>query len=106
MTINRREFLLLMAVSGGVTAASYDLGAPAQPDLLAVLGPEWVRAIGLRYREMAPAEDPLQALRVPHAAVASLVREDFVAGRTVLVHGWVLSVTEARQCALFSLVNA
>ena len=28
---------------------------------------------------------------------------DFEAGRTVLVSGWVLSQTEARQCALYSL---
>jgi hypothetical protein len=31
------------------------------------------------------------------------IRDDFTAGRTVVVDGWVLSVTEARQAALFSL---
>ena len=31
------------------------------------------------------------------------IRADFEAGRTVLVDGWVLSVTEARQAALFSM---
>ena len=34
------------------------------------------------------------------------VRDDFANGRTVLVNGWVLAVTEARQCALFSLAPA
>jgi hypothetical protein len=31
------------------------------------------------------------------------VREDFKQNNTVIVNGWVLSLTEARQCALFSL---
>jgi hypothetical protein len=31
------------------------------------------------------------------------VKEDFISGNTVMVDGWILSVTEARQCALFSL---
>jgi len=30
-------------------------------------------------------------------------RDDFAAGRVVTVKGWVLSLTEARQCALYSL---
>lgn len=32
-------------------------------------------------------------------------KKDFEAGRIVVVKGWVLSLTEARQCALFSLTN-
>jgi hypothetical protein len=31
------------------------------------------------------------------------VRDDYSAGRVVTLKGWVLSVTEARQCALYSL---
>ena len=33
------------------------------------------------------------------------VKHDFETGNTVLVKGWVLSVTEARQCALYSLIK-
>ena len=33
------------------------------------------------------------------------VKKDFETGNTVLVKGWVLSITEARQCALYSLIN-
>jgi len=33
------------------------------------------------------------------------VRADFAAGRVVVVRGWILSVTEARECALFSLLG-
>jgi len=31
------------------------------------------------------------------------IEEDFQKGRTVVINGWVLSETEAQQCALFSL---
>jgi large subunit ribosomal protein L4 len=41
-----------------------------------------------------------------HASVDDKIRDDFAAGRTVLIDGWVLSLTEARQSALFSLTNA
>lgn len=33
------------------------------------------------------------------------IREDYASGNTVTVKGWVISRTEARQCALFSLGN-
>ena len=34
------------------------------------------------------------------------VKQEFKAGTTVTVSGWVMSVTEARQCALFSIINS
>jgi hypothetical protein len=34
------------------------------------------------------------------------VREDFENGRMIILKGWVLSITEARQCALFSLTHS
>ena len=37
--------------------------------------------------------------------MAEKVQADFDKGETVVVRGWVLSRTEARQCALFSLTN-
>ncbi|MEP6595312.1 MAG: hypothetical protein ABJA71_05165 [Ginsengibacter sp.] len=33
------------------------------------------------------------------------VKQDFETGNTILVKGWVLSITEARQCALYSLIT-
>ena len=42
-------------------------------------------------------------LRAPRSSVEDAVRADFAAGRVIVVRDWVLSVTEARQCALFSL---
>jgi hypothetical protein len=32
------------------------------------------------------------------------IKQDFEAGRTVVIKGWVLSQTEALQCALFHLI--
>jgi hypothetical protein len=40
------------------------------------------------------------------ATVAALVDGDFAAAHVVVVNGWVLSVTEARQCALYSVLHA
>lgn len=114
--MDRRQFLRVTAVGAatglsvpviGVGARGADdrtLRALAYPDLLGVLGAERVHAIGVRYREATPAERDADALR---AAIdpAALVARDFADSRTVLVDGWVLSITEARQCALFSLLG-
>jgi len=123
VTLDRRRFLQLSAL--GVLAAVADTGcAPSsdadtaadRPKLLAMLGPERVRQLGVRYRASTPGENSAEALRaalssarglrIPFVNDASLdrrVRDDFAAGRTVVVDGWVLSVTEARQAAMFSL---
>jgi hypothetical protein len=132
MAMDRRQFLRLTA-AGAMTGLSVpligvsDTGAElralralAYPDLLAVLGAEHVRAIGVRYREATPAERDADALRAVIATSrkpvrtggkperldpATLVALDFAEDRTVHVDGWVLSITEARQCALFSLLD-
>jgi len=130
--MDRRQFLRITA-AGAVTGLSVPVigvgargaddrtpGTLAYPGLLAVLGAERVRVIGVRYREGTPAERDADALRAAvamartpdptsgeHARLdpAALVARDFADERTVLVDGWVLSVTEARQCALFSLLG-
>ena len=116
MAMDRRQFLRITA-AGAVTGLSVPVivvgargaddptpPALAYPDQHGVLGAERVRTIGARYREATPAERDADALR---AAIdpAALVARDFADERTVLVDGWVLSVTEARQCALFSLLG-
>lgn len=130
MAMNRRQFLRVSGTSAvaasltsgapGISAdAAFDLQALAQPDLLSILGPEVVRSIGLRYREIVPAENQMQALRAAILAarpwpsrvrwlrgprVGEMVEADFAAGRTIVVQGWVLAATEARQSALFSFL--
>jgi hypothetical protein len=98
-----------------------DERALARPGLLDVFGADRVRQLGSRYRANVPKEDSAAALRAaisgglrqrlrlpwsPRPSLEQRVRDDFAAGRTVLVDGWVLSATEARQCALFSLGSA
>lgn len=121
----RRRFLALAALGAvGVTwstrgEASAAIPGPAlaSPGLLAMFGTERsVRHLGERYRQLVPAEndaqilmqailDPSRQVVVPNLAVAMAERitQDFTHGRTVTVDGWILAVTEARQCALYSL---
>jgi hypothetical protein len=35
--------------------------------------------------------------------VAKKIHEEFADNRTVILKGWIITITEARQCALFSL---
>ena len=127
MTLDRRRFLQLSAL--GIVAAVADSACSAssdrpdaavdRPQLLAMLGPERVRQLGAHYRASTPSENTVDALsaalssglglQIPFLKNGSLdgqIRDDFAAGRTVVVDGWVLSVTEARQAALFSLTPA
>ena len=125
--IDRRRFLALI---GGVAAATLavacdgeadvESAALARPGVIDVLGAERVRDLGRRYREMTPSERDAESLRAAirsslpwrtrlsgsAPSSARLVHDDFDAGRTVVVSGWILSATEARQCALFSLESA
>lgn len=76
------------------------------PALLAMLGSETaVREIGWAYRAAFPAEDDAAVLAALLAVpdTSARVRADFAAGRTVCMAGWVLAVTEARACALYTL---
>lgn len=105
--MNRRDFLRISALGAAVLSIPAREDAAAHPDLLSVLGPERVRAIGAQYRRLVPAENDHLSLRAailaPRLSIAASVRRDFETGRTVLVNGWVLAATEARQCALCSL---
>ena len=118
----RRRFLQLSALGIAGAASAFGCSKDAavdRPQLLSMLGDDRVRQLGAKYRASTPAESSADALRAAIAGAPSThsaffrsssiddaVHEDFVTGRTVLVDGWVLSVTEARQAALFSLTPA
>ena len=126
-TLDRRRFLQLsvlgviatVADSACTTSGERDDTAIEHPALLAILGPDRVRQLGVRYRAATPSENNDQALRaaiasgrglrIPFTRSASIddqIRDDFEKGRIAVVDGWLLSVTEARQAALFSLTPA
>ena len=123
MMLDRRQFL--SAAAAGAAASLVGTGRLlhdpasdaldlAQPELLAALGQQTVREIGESYRRLVPAESNRSTLETAlraqlHIARSSNedpVRADFAAGRVIVVRDWMLSITEARQCALFSLHSA
>ena len=127
MSVDRRRFLQLTAL--GVVSSFADIAcdrdersvasAIDRPQLVSWLGPDRVRELGSHYRAATPGENSADALRaaisksrgfhLPLLGNESLddqIEDDFEEGRTVVVDGWVLSVTEARQAALFSLTPA
>ena len=123
MAVDRRRFLQLSAagVVAGLadTACSRDTSEDAQafarPGLLEMLGADRTLEIGTHYRAAVPGENTVAALRdaisssqrafpwIRRRSIDEQVRDDFAAGRTIVISGWVLSRTEARQCALYSL---
>ena len=95
--------------------------AVAQPRVLArICDAETLRQIGTAYRHAVPAEkdDRKLAALILKDGDGSLpkttdgktletfldqkITRDFEAEQTVVINGWVLSQTEARQCALFA----
>jgi hypothetical protein len=82
---------------------------------------DMMRDAGKTYLKKTPAENDankLEQLLSNNNAIANStdekeihqyldekIKQDFETGNTVLVKGWVLAVTEARQCALFSLLK-
>ena len=81
-----------------------------------------VRTAGKAYLQKNPAEnddDKLIELLEGNSSIAGSsdekeiqqfleekIKKDFEEGRTLLVQGWVLAITEARQCALYSLIKS
>jgi len=132
--MKRRTFILISGVSVialGIpwvscrNKPSHLNSALSQPQLLArICHDKEVLEIGTRYRKQVPDEEgetQLVSLLLTDDTGKSIsastekssldpwleqrIRSDFETGRTVIVKGWVLSVTEARQCAVYSLTR-
>jgi hypothetical protein len=106
--------LTTLSTAALATAAWWRDAATARPELVELLGREQVLQIGAEYRRQypdrvsAPAiEDGLLGANpsIPKTwrspMLTRRIRDDFVNHRVVVVAGWVLSRTEARQCALY-----
>ena len=56
-------------------------------------------------------EGPLRMAYMPAekepftASLERRIKEDYETGNIVTIEGWILSATEGRQCALFSLIQ-
>jgi hypothetical protein len=95
--------------------------AVAQPFLFSQLvNDKTISEAGLAYRKTYVAEDNKEKLSrllldgqdasldkgELQAMLDKQVTTDFKQGNTLVVKGWVMSITEARQCALYSLLKS
>jgi len=130
----RRKFILITAGAGaaiGYTGLHCSSRKPAfyavldKPGQLAhICDTKAIQEIGKAYRLQAPSEsgsdqlisllttdsagEPLSASidnRYVETLINKKIVQDFEKGNTVTVKGWILAVTEARQCALFAINN-
>lgn len=94
--------------------------AMSRPILLAQLAEEEeIMAVGLAYRKLVKAEDDKRKLSSEllngkaantngsdlKSMLYQQVSADFASEKIVQLNGWILSVTEARQCALYSILK-
>jgi hypothetical protein len=119
--MKRRDFILLATTGIAAVAVPYYYLSDveydrslAEPQPLALIwDTETITKIGDNYRLQVPDEKSERTLVKllsedisPDGEVSKLleqkIKKDFETGNTVMVDGWILSVTEARQCALFS----
>jgi hypothetical protein len=129
--MKRRTFIGLSAISAASLttliqngcnpkAVDKSLGQPLS--LSHILDTNQIREIGLAYRKQFPAENNIRVLAdlltnedsledfTDSLAVRTILDKrtttDFDEGRIVIVNGWVLAENEARQCALFSILQS
>lgn len=130
VSMERKKFLLISAVAVAAIAIPvsqcgrrHHRDKPMeQPRILGLFcGEEEIRAIGKQYRALTPDEDKKKRLielllsgnagqKITSNANSIVsdwldkkIKEEFKEGKTIIANGWVISVTEARQCALFSM---
>jgi hypothetical protein len=132
--MQRRQFLQLTGMGGTVILVtgmscsrrhpvSYDiLGKPEE--LAQICDLKTLKEIGMAYRGQTASEtdaDKLATLLLTdssgnpvssesdHSFIQNLMRKkiehDFETGNIVILEGWILSITEARQCALLFVNN-
>jgi len=130
--MKRRQFLQITAIGTvglSLPGTSWLSGQPsrwqafAYPELLTLLdNKQRVREIGSVYRCVFPKENAPETLMAAimsdsgisedladsmlRARLDQQIRNDFAQGHTVQLKGWILSVNEARQCALYSMVTS
>jgi hypothetical protein len=119
--VPRRSFLRVVAVTTtsvllGTALPASARGAPARRGTTAPSSPDGVVRLGRAYLREHPKEreldtlrgflpqlDPAQPARGQFPVLAPAVADDFAAGRSVVVDGWLLGATEARAAAAVAL---
>ncbi|HTH54694.1 MAG TPA: hypothetical protein VL728_01525 [Cyclobacteriaceae bacterium] len=110
--MKRRTFIISTAAGiGAISAAYYFFGdvdydpALAEPQALSYIWDDkTIKDAGRRYRKDFPSEASERTLvkLLKTVPTEETITADFKNGNMVVVDGWILSVTEARQCALAS----
>jgi len=125
--MKRRNFIVLTTASAAAVAAPiwyYNYSnvdyakSLTQPLLLSkIWDTETIKEIGQLYKRKYPNENNERKLvkllldgistgnGSTDAAIAKRIKQDFETGSVVTIDGWILSTTEGRQCALYSLSN-
>ena len=113
--MKRRDFVLLS--TAGIAAVAVpsayfyfgdDVALTTPASLSLIWDTQTIKAIGTAYLHQVPDEASVRDLvallpTTSNTGLEEAVRHDFAMGNHVLVDGWILSVTEARQCALASI---
>lgn len=101
--MKRRKFILLSLAATGAASLPFAGCSPHDaPEMLSKLCDEkTMREIGREYLAKHPAENNRDALK--KLTRPADIRAEFSNGNVVVIKGWVLSLTEARQCALLTL---
>jgi hypothetical protein len=130
--MNRRSFILL--TGSGLSAlcipfvdcSNRNFANHAKPELLSQLCDDGtIQLLGREYLQSRPDErnidrltkelygDSLNIATLDHrdmlvfqGQLQDSIRNDFAGGQITVLKGWILSLTEARQCALYFILNA
>lgn len=110
--MKRRTFITTagaILATASLPLACAPVDTESNPAALSLIwAPETIIDIGRKYRALVPDEDGKRTLANllsdgDTTEGEARAKADFMEGRQVWVDGWLLSVTEARQCALYSL---
>ncbi len=109
--------LTIPALSSCFPEIEYDASIAEPHALSHIWDTESIQIIGERYRQQFPKENTERSLvrsllqdvdtdkASPVENMQQKVTEDYESKEIVMIDGWLLSLTEARQCALFSLLQ-
>jgi hypothetical protein len=129
--MKRRQFIGLSAYIAAAVAIPFlescstgnnDTTVAEPVILLHILNAKSIIETGNAYLKQYPEENSKDTLRqllldknslaassganAIHSWLDKKTVEDFTTGKTVMINGWVLSFTEARQCALYAILQS
>ncbi|HTK22166.1 MAG TPA: hypothetical protein VL442_21755 [Mucilaginibacter sp.] len=125
--MQRRTFIHLSTYTALALTLPFAEGCSPSPETIAsrpfifsqLADKTTIAEAGAAYRKQFPKENdktilsnlligmnPSQDKSAIEKQLDKNILDDFKTGKTVIAAGWVLSVTEARQCALYSILNA